>query len=374
MGNTVFPKFPGQLLTITKTPNFSTIVQRSASGKESRIALYSMPTWDFTLMYDHLRATEQYGNIAQVPVASTLVNVPALIANDVFALQGFFLGRQGAFDSWLFDDVGDDWIALQQIGLGDGSSTNFQLVRQIGEFAEFIQNPNGTPIQCGTWSPSLPVANNAFVIPTQQAIQTQGGLVLLWQTPGWPVYYQCTSPGTTGATEPYWRNAPVTGTTLVDGTVTWTAVNTPMVVYLEMATPNWAATTAYSLRSAIKPLTNNAGGYTFMPTVAGTSDGSNPTFPQTLGATVVDGGVTWGNVGICAVGVLNPIVPQHITTWTLGTFGLINFTVAPPLNQQVFCTTAFYFRCRFKSDTTAFEQFLRNIWKVAKLEFESIKL
>jgi len=55
--------------------------------------------------------------------------------------------------------------------------------------------------------------------------------------------------------------------------------------------PDWAATTAYTVGDSVLPLTPN--GYMYRCTVAGTSDGSEPTWPTTIGGTVVDDGVTW---------------------------------------------------------------------------------
>lgn len=53
----------------------------------------------------------------------------------------------------------------------------------------------------------------------------------------------------------------------------------------------WAATTAYSLGNRRIPTVSN--GYYYEVTVAGTSAGVQPTWPTTIGDTVVDGTVTW---------------------------------------------------------------------------------
>lgn len=54
----------------------------------------------------------------------------------------------------------------------------------------------------------------------------------------------------------------------------------------------WAATTAYSLGDRIEPTTPNT--YVYECTTAGTSAGSEPTFPTAaIGDTVVDGTVVW---------------------------------------------------------------------------------
>jgi hypothetical protein len=59
------------------------------------------------------------------------------------------------------------------------------------------------------------------------------------------------------------------------------------------ATPARVAATAYTVRQWVTPSTGPAG-YAYECTVAGTSHATvEPTWPTTLGVTVVDGGVTW---------------------------------------------------------------------------------
>lgn len=53
----------------------------------------------------------------------------------------------------------------------------------------------------------------------------------------------------------------------------------------------WTATTAAALGSFGKPTVSNS--YYYEATVAGTTAGSEPTWPTTVGATVTDGTVTW---------------------------------------------------------------------------------
>src|SRR5688572_29551914 len=73
-----------------------------------------------------------------------------------------------------------------------------------------------------------------------------------------------------------------------------------------MAT-TWASATAYAVGDAVKPTTRNS--YWYRCTVAGTSAGTEPSWPTTLGNTVVDGGtLTWKCISAVGVDIqkLNP--------------------------------------------------------------------
>lgn len=55
--------------------------------------------------------------------------------------------------------------------------------------------------------------------------------------------------------------------------------------------PEWVASTAYSLGDTAEPTVDNT--YRYTVTTAGTSAASEPTWPTSIGSTVVDGTVTW---------------------------------------------------------------------------------
>jgi hypothetical protein len=61
---------------------------------------------------------------------------------------------------------------------------------------------------------------------------------------------------------------------------------------------DWQATTAYTPFQIIIPTSNNAGAYAFEAANASASGESRPTFPQSPGATVTNGGLTFINIGV----------------------------------------------------------------------------
>jgi len=64
----------------------------------------------------------------------------------------------------------------------------------------------------------------------------------------------------------------------------------------------WAASTPFSAGTVIRPATGN--GFLYYAEAGGTSGATTPTWPTTVGATVVDSGVTWTCEG------------QGITVWS----------------------------------------------------------
>ena len=126
----VFPSLPGLAWSVTKTPTFQTRIQRAVSGRELRALDYPYPLWQFTLVFDLLRDS------------------PAAGYDELRTLMGLFLLCQGAFGTFLFRDRSDDQVTGQQIGVGDASTTVFQLQRAIGAtlpaggFLEPVVAPN----------------------------------------------------------------------------------------------------------------------------------------------------------------------------------------------------------------------------------------
>lgn len=129
MGNAVLPVLPGLTWNCVSAPNFSTKVQRAVSGRELRASFRAYPLWTFRLGYEVLR--------------------DGAAGVELDTLLGFFLARQGSFDSFLYSAPSDNAVTAMPFGTGDGATTVFQLTRALGaggfSFTEPVQNLNGTP-------------------------------------------------------------------------------------------------------------------------------------------------------------------------------------------------------------------------------------
>ncbi|HZU33906.1 MAG TPA: DUF2460 domain-containing protein [Candidatus Angelobacter sp.] len=133
MSNILFPKIRGLSWNITKVPTFSTEIQQSLAGREVRIQNFQNPIWEFTLIYEYLLNDPKFRDENEQTPLETLA--------------GFFLARGGQFDDFLLNEsdltgrLEDSVYSGQPIGVGDGTTNSFQIVRNFGGFLEAVQEP-----------------------------------------------------------------------------------------------------------------------------------------------------------------------------------------------------------------------------------------
>jgi uncharacterized protein (TIGR02217 family) len=138
MSDVLFPDLGGLTWDYKLTPvGGSTLIQTAVSGREVRAAFWTMPKFKIQLTYNYLHADPSWkpdpsGN------------------SELDQLMGFFLSRQGSFDSFLLDlgqltrKPQESFADGQNIGTGDGTSTKtYQLTVNRGGFNLPIQNPAG---------------------------------------------------------------------------------------------------------------------------------------------------------------------------------------------------------------------------------------
>lgn len=110
---------PGLTFSVHKRPNFKTKIVEAASGNEVRNAMMQYPRWEFELSYEFLEDSSG-------------------AESSLKTIMGFFLARQGSFDSWLFKDPDDYLVTGGYCGEADGVTTEFPFCRTMGEFHEKV--------------------------------------------------------------------------------------------------------------------------------------------------------------------------------------------------------------------------------------------
>ena len=128
----IFPVLPGLGWSVTKSPRFAGRIQHAVSGREVRVLDQPYPIWTWTLTYALLR--DKWDTRGPGGLGAGY--------DELRTIAGFFLAQQGTFQPFLFDDPTDNTVAAQLIGTGDSTNTVFQLVRNMGGFAEPMTAPN----------------------------------------------------------------------------------------------------------------------------------------------------------------------------------------------------------------------------------------
>lgn len=112
-------KLPGLAFSVHKKPSFRTRISSAASGNEVRNTLMQYPIWDFELTYEFLEDSSGADSSLKT-------------------ILGFFLSRQGSFDSWLFKDPDDYLCDNHYCGDSDGVNLEFPFSRVMGGFRERV--------------------------------------------------------------------------------------------------------------------------------------------------------------------------------------------------------------------------------------------
>jgi len=168
MSSDVYPVLPGLTYTVHRQPTWKTQIQTSISGRETRIRRWLFPKYQYSLAYEFLRETTPLTEFS--------------------TLLGFFNEHGGSFDTWLFDDVDDNSIANQQIGVGDGTDKTFQLVRSFGGFVDPVTAPNAVSavyingvLQASGWSVDSSTGILTFVTAPGAGLSIAATFTFYWR-------------------------------------------------------------------------------------------------------------------------------------------------------------------------------------------------
>jgi hypothetical protein len=154
---------------IKKTPVFNTVRQKSAAGYVSALALQPYPTWQFEFSLDHIQGNES-------------------ISSSILAkFFGTFMSTCGGASPFLFVDPQNSGVLTDQFGTGNGTTTAFQLSRNINGAVDIVQFTIGSPLIYinGTLNTSWTIsATGVITFSSPPAV----GAVLTWTG---SFYYLC---------------------------------------------------------------------------------------------------------------------------------------------------------------------------------------
>lgn len=121
----VFPALPVQGFPVSKKPFFTSWQHRSVTGKQFQCFRQVYPNWDFELQYgDMAWLREQTQNQQKYQNNSPFTEFEAM--------SQLFLACYGSYGDFFYDDPEDDSRFAQPIATGDGSTTQFRVVRTWG--------------------------------------------------------------------------------------------------------------------------------------------------------------------------------------------------------------------------------------------------
>lgn len=126
MSNSVFPILPGlewKYKRIIVAPPVKILT--TPSQREFRARDATLPRYRYVFSYEFLR---QAAALAEWQT-----------------LEDFFKTHGGDFESFRLTDPDDNTVTAGLFGTGNGSTTQFQLVRTLSSFAEGVYELNGTP-------------------------------------------------------------------------------------------------------------------------------------------------------------------------------------------------------------------------------------
>lgn len=127
--NVVFDPTPYGFKLPSKAPDYDGVLIHTPIAKigEIRASTILYPLWDIDFDLEWGRGAE---------------NLPG---STYQYLLGFFMQAGGQFSDFLYLDPNDYAVSAQAFGIGDGTTTQFQLTRSISTGIDIVQNLNGAP-------------------------------------------------------------------------------------------------------------------------------------------------------------------------------------------------------------------------------------
>jgi hypothetical protein len=230
-----------------------------------------------------------------------------------------------------YQDIDDYTVTAQEFGEGDGTTTDFQLVRTLGGFDEEVLAPIGTP---SIYLDGVNVPIGGFLAPSGPALSsvTSGALA-----------------GTTYYVKAAW---------VTKAGNTHASAETSLVV---------ATNHVVKVTAPTSPPGTAIGWNVF---VADDSTGTGTETSQN--ATMLTIGVDWQEPDTGLVVGANPA--SNTTDWSLLDGGIVSFDGAPIGGVILTWTGTYNWLCRFIDTTLDFANFAYRYWALGKIQFRTIHL
>jgi hypothetical protein len=311
-----FPSLPGLGFSVHKKPTNSSRVATHVSGRDVRVPLYTYRLWEFELTIEGLDSGGVFSGLG---------------LNSLQTLMGFHGLCLGQANPFLFTDPTDNSVTAQDLGEGDGTTTDFTFLRTQGGY---VVDPVG-------WVTSVTnVYFNGVAIP-------QAG----WSAPSAPGLSE-TSGGSLGAQTCYC-------------TVTYVTPSGETVASSESS----LNVDANNLLVVASPAASAPAGATGWNVYVGASSGAEVL--QNSSPIAIGTPWTEPTTGLLTGTATPPAT--NTTGWSLEAPNTLAFAAAPGAGVLISGDFDFAFQCRFLDDQLDFEQFMSGLWTVASVKFRSVK-
>ena len=413
MSSLVFPSLAGLDIAVKRTPVFATKIQTAASGKELRASFQAFPRYRYELRMNFLRQANNYN----------------ALSDEAATLMTFLAQHKGAWDSFLFQDPYDSSDTAMGFGVGNGSTTAFQLQRrEPGVYSDKIgtypipttpranQHYYSEQMDNGTWSKiNATVTANASLDPngfatmdalvesttnTQHSVsgaatyvvgqpytlsvyarpngRTKLSLVLNYSGAGYHQGFfdipnlQMTSLGVGGAATGGSGTVTYVGDGIYRVTLTGIAPAGAAGGFTELRMLDATGAQVYlgtglDMHFWGMQLEPSAFATQYIPTTSAAVTVTPSYYPGTDGFEPVTEPAP--KLQIYKSGVLL----SQISDWSFGAGGMINFTVAPAANAVLTWSGGYYRRVRFDGDSLDLEQMVIGAWDGKTVKLVSVK-